>query len=255
MKYIVFSFDDGLLDFYENAYPLFRKYGFLSSINVIPGFSDKSINSSMNCMSLKQIARLYNEGFEIVNHTNSHLKNTTWKDIMIADEKLKSTLGKMKYGLVLPYSQKISEDLASKISNYFLYIADFQNKKTMRPLLLKLRNKFNVMNKENFKYFYSNYGYIYKISNFATDNIKFHRLPILKNTGVENVKYFLRKMKNNDVVVLMFHSIVKNKNDIAFWEDGKWTINELEELLCFLKNDKSFKVCKQKELIEYAKKR
>ena len=37
MKYIVFSFDNGLIDFKNNALPILMKYGFKATINVIKG--------------------------------------------------------------------------------------------------------------------------------------------------------------------------------------------------------------------------
>ena len=64
---VVFTFDDGYADFYTNAYPILKKYGFTATVYII---TDKIGNNGyMNWDQLKEIQA---GGIEIGDHTISH---------------------------------------------------------------------------------------------------------------------------------------------------------------------------------------
>lgn len=76
-KYVTFSFDDRFSNFVENAYPIFNLYHFKATLNIITGFSDKTIDNRWPRLNPIQVKQLCDQGFEIVMHSNSHLHNET----------------------------------------------------------------------------------------------------------------------------------------------------------------------------------
>ena len=64
---VVFMFDDGWSSVYSEAYPLLKQYGYKGSVAVIPGMVRER-----EYMSYEQLAQLYMEGWDILNHSYSH---------------------------------------------------------------------------------------------------------------------------------------------------------------------------------------
>jgi peptidoglycan/xylan/chitin deacetylase (PgdA/CDA1 family) len=64
---VVFMFDDGWSSVYTSAYPLLKRYGYRGSIAVIPALVRES-----EYLSYEQLAELYLEGWDILNHSYSH---------------------------------------------------------------------------------------------------------------------------------------------------------------------------------------
>ena len=107
MRYIVFSFDDGLADFKDNALPILNKYGFKCTINVISGFSDGTITTDFNYLSVDDIIELNNNGFDIANHTNSHLKGGSFDELLLCNQKINQWCGKQGVvGIAMPKYEK-----------------------------------------------------------------------------------------------------------------------------------------------------
>lgn len=65
-KSIALSFDDGYSDFYTNAFPLLKKYGFTATVYVI------SSKDGGQYLSWDQIKELSSAGIEIGSHTVNH---------------------------------------------------------------------------------------------------------------------------------------------------------------------------------------
>lgn len=68
-KPVILTFDDGFKDQYTNAYPLLRKYGFVSTFFVITRFADEE---RPEYMSWLEIERLHADGMEIGSHSYTH---------------------------------------------------------------------------------------------------------------------------------------------------------------------------------------
>ncbi|MEA4970410.1 MAG: polysaccharide deacetylase family protein [Candidatus Pelethousia sp.] len=64
---VVFMYDDGWGSVYSGAYPLLKRYGYRGSIAVIP-----AMVREREYMSFTQLAELYMEGWDILNHSYSH---------------------------------------------------------------------------------------------------------------------------------------------------------------------------------------
>lgn len=61
---ILFIFDGGYKNVYENAYPVFKKYNLKGNVGVIP-----SLISEKKYMNVSELTNLYLEGWDILNQT------------------------------------------------------------------------------------------------------------------------------------------------------------------------------------------
>lgn len=77
---IVFTFDDGWLDTWTDAYPLMESYGFKGTVYVN---RDAILGTSPVMMRIDQVRDLYNAGWDISNHTTNHSNYLTGWDGVI----------------------------------------------------------------------------------------------------------------------------------------------------------------------------
>ncbi len=83
-KLIVLTFDDSARSHYEVVRPILLKYGFSATFFVTEGF-DFTTNKT-DYMTWEEIAQLHRDGFEIGNHTKSHLSIQEKNADDLADE-------------------------------------------------------------------------------------------------------------------------------------------------------------------------
>lgn len=67
---VVFMFDDGWESVYQTAYPLLGRFGYRGSVGVICGMSRQP-----GYMSYAQLAALYMDGWDMLNHSYSHAQD------------------------------------------------------------------------------------------------------------------------------------------------------------------------------------
>lgn len=78
---VVFMFDDGWNSVYSDAYPLLKRYGYRGSVAVIPGMVRER-----EYMSYDQLAQLYMAGWDILNHSYSHMEDMYFRcEEMLSD--------------------------------------------------------------------------------------------------------------------------------------------------------------------------
>ena len=246
MRNVILSFDDGLYDFKTNALPLFDKYGFKASINVITKYSEDGYFDEYRYLSIEDLKELKKHGFELACHTNSHQRNIEIEDLKVSLDKMRKYFGSDKYGCILPYSQPVDSDKKDFINSHFLYLADHTFKRRKNNIyyyLCFLIGKIFKIKKALF--YYCNYSYFYnKQSGFYC----FKRLPIKNNFTYKTYIRFLKHMPNNTSITLMFHSIIK-AGEACPWPDGSWECDNLDMLLRFLsKHKKQFNVVTQRSL-------
>lgn len=70
-RLVVLTFDDSVASLHSNVRPLLQKHGFGATFFITEGFSFTS--NKVDYMTWPQIAELHRDGFEIGNHTRSHL--------------------------------------------------------------------------------------------------------------------------------------------------------------------------------------
>lgn len=73
-KSVVFTFDDGYSDVFENAVPILQKYGFTGSFAIITNFPGRDGYASWD-----QIKQANSNGMEIVSHTQDHFDGSNPK--------------------------------------------------------------------------------------------------------------------------------------------------------------------------------
>lgn len=79
-KIIWLTFDDSLWDFYDNAYPILKKYGAKATNNVITSTVGNSAN-----LSLDQMLEMKEQGMSFQSHTSTHL------DLSASDDNTQKT--------------------------------------------------------------------------------------------------------------------------------------------------------------------
>ncbi len=70
-KLVVLTFDDSVASQYHNVRPLLKRFGFGATFFITEGFSFRT--NKTDYLTWGQIAELHRDGFEIGNHTMSHL--------------------------------------------------------------------------------------------------------------------------------------------------------------------------------------
>ena len=93
---IAFSFDDGRMDNYTNAYPILKKYHLPATFNITSGYIQQTIDRSLfefpEPMNDKMVRELFDIAcFEIAGHGSQHIN--TSDDIVKGIKELCSMLG------------------------------------------------------------------------------------------------------------------------------------------------------------------
>jgi peptidoglycan/xylan/chitin deacetylase (PgdA/CDA1 family)/SAM-dependent methyltransferase len=95
-KPIVLTFDDAYLDFYENAWPLIRKYGFKATVFVPVDFVaghakwDSEYGEPAKLMNWEQIIELHEQGVRFGSHSCSHTRESELSEIALYEEAKRS---------------------------------------------------------------------------------------------------------------------------------------------------------------------
>ena len=240
MKKIIFSFDDGLLDFYDNVFPILRKYNISATLNVITGFSDKNIKTDYNCCSINQLKELLDYGIELANHSNDHVCPEPIEGYDIAQKKLNTWFPKnIIYGIATPYTQQIPEHFYEWCHNNkvkYIRLGDIGYKRLFQKKIVKkgLVSYFRI-------YCHNNSHYIKR------KGIKIvYSIPIWADKPAEYYKNIIEVSSFNPKITFMFHSIFDSEEEFKScpYPEGAWTISKLEDLIKWIL-DKGYKICRQ----------
>jgi peptidoglycan/xylan/chitin deacetylase (PgdA/CDA1 family) len=109
-KPVIFTFDDGYEDVFINAIPILKKYGFRGSFGVITQYPHTQ-NGDNYYASWAEIAKAFQDGNEIVSHTQNHFdgKNSKFSQDYIFQnltgsiQDIKEHLGLATKVLIYPY--------------------------------------------------------------------------------------------------------------------------------------------------------
>ncbi len=257
-KYVVFSFDDGRLDTYTNAFAILKKYGFPATLNVTTDFINHPQNYSNfrsagnQAMSWENIAQLQENGWEIASHGHTHLNDC--EDIQKSlDELSQHEINMDGIGFASPNSQinndsyaKLKEGLANRIS-YIRSGLQIRREGLLYAGLTvvnrKLKNKklFCLLNKRC------------KLS-LSEDLTKKPMLSVGVSSDMteENIISLLKTLSDNECYILLFHSIITPQEN-AWKVDSWWWEDKRFEMLCqWLADQKDIEVITTKQLVKLA---
>jgi peptidoglycan/xylan/chitin deacetylase (PgdA/CDA1 family) len=117
-KSVILSFDDGYEDFYTEAFPRLKKYGFSATCAIIINQID-----APNYLSRDQIKELVSFGIEIVSHSMSHADMTSLDDSQLENElktskdTLENEFGINVETFVYPYG-RFDENVDKKLKDF-----------------------------------------------------------------------------------------------------------------------------------------
>lgn len=119
-KPVILTFDDGFLDFYTNAFPLFKKYNMRASLYVVKDFTVKG-----GYCNIDQIKEMEESGLiDIQSHTVTHTRLATLNLDQIKSELidsktyLKEKIGKDSTVICYPYGSYDKRVLEQAKENY-----------------------------------------------------------------------------------------------------------------------------------------
>ena len=233
---IFLSFDDGRLDFYENVFPILKKYNQYATIHVTTGFVDGTYKTNdfgvnRSPVTIKQLFEMKQYGIEISSHGDKHIldgddfENSRDK---IIDWGLLSK--EEKIGFSVPNSKYSNEQIYNFIcsnGNFLKYVRVGRNPRCYR-LFGKISYFFYhyiIKNKVSF-FLFNRYNVF---TETGSEEKLLYSLVVKKDCRLKHILWFLKKYSMKETnVVLMFHSIVNEPKDS--WE---WGMNDFEKLVEF----------------------
>ena len=246
MKYVVLSFDDGTIDFKINAFPILKRFNYVATINIISGFSDRTIEVGYDFLSVDDIKFFNSIGYEIANHTNRHMKHGSFEELKICHDKLQEWCSTKEFGIAMPKYAKPNFSARKYIrENKPLYVTYdtkaiglFNN--LFKNIFLKFRAIFNKDQKSFFDYLVNRCIYKKGAVN------KFLRLSVKRETDPKLLFESLQKIPDDYCLTICFHSI-SDDPDNCYYPEGAWSINNFFMFISLLSNDKNISVIAQKE--------
>lgn len=249
-KYVILSFDDGRSDTYINAVPIMDKYSIIATINVTTDFvlhpeSNYSFKSADNkAMTIDQVLELYKKGYEIASHGNKHINDPD--DVKESLDILHNWGVSNVYGFASPSSEVTEnnyKDFAYLIDNGSLkYIRSgtqtrregiFYAAITVFNRVFRSRKIFSFLNKRN-------------LMNINQLPILLKTVAITRYTTVDQITSFLEKIHDNEIAILMFHSILTQSPQIK--DSWYWLSKDFDKLCQWLSDQDTITVCDTKSL-------
>ncbi len=252
MKKIVFSFDDGRKDTFDNAITVLDRYGLKATINIATDFilHPSDYNNFLSAgglpMTVENIKDIQSRGYEIACHGNKH--QNSMSDVkegikILGDWGIKTD----SIGFASPFSKLTEEetlDIDTMIGKEIEYIRSGRQVRRegfMYSCLYVLMNIFKS------KYLF------YRLNKRSIVNSQktrfFYGITITNKTSYSQVKYLINKMPEESIIILIFHSILR-KEDVGYGLDKwYWDIDNFESLCKFAKENSDINVVTNMEAL------
>lgn len=253
-KYVVFSFDDGRYDTYQNAAPIMEKHGVTATINITTDFilhpsAYTTFNSADNtAMSVDNILDMQNRGFEIAVHGNWHINDPD--DVRTGVALLKEWGIESVYGFASPESS-IDEGnfgefeglLKDGTVSYIRSGLQVRKQGLFYAGLYVLQNIF----KSKFLFYILNKRTIIKK---GEERPLIYGVSVSKDTTAKQIMYLLKKAPDNSAVVFIFHSILNTQNAGYGQDKWYWSESRFDKLCKLLSNSDKYKTVKSRDIFK-----
>lgn len=200
---VVFSFDDGTLDHYENAYPIFKKYNITGTSYIIAGMVGETFEGEP-LMNWSQLREMYDYGWDIQSHSMTHKNLTLLNDTELEFElkqskKLLNAMGFNVNSIAPPYGN-FDERVRIKADEYYT---------TIRP---------------------SYQGYNTAID---TNSNGLRSQWVVNTTTLDEMKEWVTYAKDNKAVLIFMIHLVKD--DLS--REYTMTPENLEQIIVFIQEE------------------
>ncbi len=215
---IVFMFDGGWSSVYIDAYELIKKYNCKASISVVP-----SRVNEIGFMSYQQLADLYLQGWDLLNHSYSHKENayddTDW---------LLSDFNRARQWMKNRYIDNYSDMLVTPIGEINPYLIT----------KLKVAGYRNIRTAEN----------IIILDEDKIDYYPVMTINLLTDVTVEEVEDMLSNITSEPKVVIIILNKIADKND-GF--DMTYSKDKFEQIIMYInQHSDEFQVITYSQLFE-----
>ena len=253
-KYIIFSFDDGREDTYRNAYKVLSDKSLPATINVTSDFilhEEKYTCFKSSCnksMKISEILECQKAGWEIACHGSKHQNDV--EDIVLNISELEAFgVDVNNIGFASPNAE-VTEDNCKDIhelldNNTIAYIRSGRQTRregiwysvwTIINQYLKSKYVYWCLNKRNILY-NNNKRFLYSVG-------------ISSYTTIKELKYLISRIKKDEAIILVFHSILKECDRGYNLDKWYWDIEKFEELCDWISHSSQFEVCTTKQWLE-----
>lgn len=256
MKYISLSFDDSKKNFYDNAFPLLKKYRIPATLNAITArvnaASEKADRKSMN---VAEIQSLDVSGLiEIASHSAHHKNDkhdvkesicdiTSWKLIHYGG------------GYASPFSKITAEDI--DYGQVWDLVESGELKYVRSGSSIRREGLFYALISFINRYVQSSRLYWLLNRKFIIGNLSRPLLPSVAihcDTTVKQLLYLVGRMKDEEAVVFCLHNI-ENPGSPDYKSLYSWDCKCLEEFIRILSTDETVMFCKTETIVDrYLKK-
>lgn len=254
MKYICLSFDDGRSDTFEYSFPVLKKYGLKATVNIISDFvvnpQNYSFSSGPKPMNIMQIKEWQATGFEVACHGSTHIN--TAEDVINNIEELETFgIDVHNIGFASPESyltqgniHETGIDTLKKNEKISYIRTGIQIRR--EGLLYTIMSVLEQITHSSNLYYYLNKRNILETNYFP------EILPsaaIKDYTTCSQVIDFINRMKDNQAIIFMFHSILP-ESDSSFGKDHYyWAYDRFDELCKWMSSKKELRVLTTYELL------
>ncbi len=255
MKYVNLSFDDGRSDTYDIAFPILKKYGLYATVNIISNFvleSEKyQFKSATKAMTIEQILNWQQNGYEVACHGKTH--SNTVEDVVQNIRELKQFgVNTTEIGFASPSSEITPENvkrmgiLSLKERGILSYIrSGVQIRRGgVQCIILSIIEKI------------THSSYLYWILN-RNNVVRYGQKPsvwpsvaVKSYTSLRQLTNLINKIRDNEIVIIMFHSILRKDNKLYGADDYYWDAERFEKFCEFISKNQELKVVTMREIVK-----
>lgn len=252
MKYIAFSFDDGRSDTYKIALPIMKKYSLTGTVNVISDFvfhpDNYHFDSSPRGMTEDEILKWQEWGGEIATHGRTHNNS--------ADEVLRSIEEFKRIGVD-------TADIGFASPNSWLTEANIEasgiDKLLLNGTVSYLRSGIQIRREglaytglaflEKYSHSKWLYWYLNKRNIVSGKHRIYPSVAIKDYTSFAQVQFIINKVRNNEALILMFHSVLPSEDPFYGKDHYFWDADRFDSLCGWLAGQDNIAVLTTRDLI------